>query len=229
MSLRSKAGGSGVAAALLRFALVATVAFCVLVLPSETRREVWGAWFRASGELFLSPAWLAGDIELRLARGLGEWVGPGGSPDTAVLLDGRAAGYVDSASMGYLPMAVLVALLLATPRGLGNRVRGWLLGGFLVHLFIAARLGSLVFHAVATHANQCAGSHEHGALLSSDWMHPIAYHLHSIVNVEIPLGFTVPALIWLATTFRGGDLFELLRRVGRHRPASAGEAASVSE
>lgn len=198
-----RAGPVGVGApALLRFTLVASAAFCVLVWPSESRREVWGAWFRGCGELLLSCAWFGGDVQLRASTGLAEWVGGGARPDTAVLLDGRAIAYVDSASMGFLPMAVLVALLAATPRGLGRRLRGLVRGGLLVQVFIALRLLVLILYAVTAAADSTRA-------VASVWTKTLTHQLHSIVNVEIPLAFAAPALIWLLTTFRREDLLGL--------------------
>ncbi len=110
-----------------------------------------------------------------------------------------------SRHLGYMPAAVFLSLVLATPIHWKRRVFALGVGWALVHVFVAARLAMILLHKF----------HGEEAYCLFHWERPwsvilnVTYHLTSVVPASI---YVVPLIIWITVTFRREDWDSLLSR-----------------
>lgn len=133
---------------------------------------------------------------------------------------------ISSRQVGYLPTAVLLALIVATPIALTRRLRSLGLGIVLIHLFIALRIAVMLFW----------GSHK-------DWTPPTpgasvfwSKAIEAAVmffGVGQPMGYIAPVVLWVLVSFRREDVASLLGAPAGDDspddgpPATQGDASSA--
>ena len=121
------------------------------------------------------------------------------------LIDSQGHGRVrllgiGSRTIGWIPTALTMALILASP--VPWRRRGWALlwGVLLIHLFIVFSMAVYIW-------NQ---STLLDLLTLPPFLKVISEALEYTLVTQIGAGFCVPVLIWIAVTFRGGELSMLI-------------------
>lgn len=129
---------------------------------------------------------------------------------------------INSRQVGYLPTAVLLALVVATPIALTRRLRSLGLGIVLIHVFIAIRIGVMLFY----------GSHK-------DWTPPApgtsdfwATAIQAAVKffcVGQPMGYIAPVVLWIFVSFRREDVASLLGTPAPDASPGQGQPTSKSE
>jgi hypothetical protein len=131
---------------------------------------------------------------------------PGKPLDTEiVLLDpgaGRGAGAVrerilglDSRGVGWIPTALLLSLILATPVAWRRRARALCIGMPLVHGYIVSTAAVYIWSESLRFQPGPAGTGPGGFL---GW---IAGALEETLVVQLGASFVVPAMIWILLTF----------------------------
>lgn len=134
----------------------------------------------------------------------------GKSVDTVlqILVDVRGAPQwleigISSRQVGYLPTVVLFALIVATPIALTRRLRSLGLGMVLIHVFIALRIGVMLFW----------GSHrDWTAVVTGEagaWAKTIEAGV-KFFGVGQPMGYIAPVVLWVFVSFRREDVASLL-------------------
>ena len=188
------------------------VVFGLLVLPWPGWNEMYGGYFRALGQAAFSR-----QDDRRIVRFQPHHEQHGfSSLDTQMtmsnraLLDNRGGGLaeiigLDTRSIGWMPTALTMALILATP--VPWRQRGWALlwGLLLIHAFILFSLQVWIWD-------------ESPALslidLSPFWQ-TIMDDLQYTLLIQMGASFSVPILIWILVTIRRENLFKIpLQRTG---------------
>lgn len=164
--------------------------------------------FGSKGLVFFQPAEAADAfLDTRLIIGNRDQLKPGGRlPGATIDLSTRTSGYV--------PVAFLIALILATPLPWRRRLRalGW--GLLWVHGFIAALLALMIVYQYSN--NPSIGLFQLGWF----WKKTVDA-LYQIFVGYIGALFVVPVVIWLGVMFRRGDLSIILGLPEEPRPAPA--------
>lgn len=111
--------------------------------------------------------------------------------------------HIPSRYTGYLPTALLIALVTATPLSRRRRVQSLLVGLSALHAYMAAAL--LLTIARVLSRDGPAQLFE----LSRFWDHALALLVHH-TTASPTFSALVPVIIWAAATFRRGDLTHLL-------------------
>ena len=107
---------------------------------------------------------------------------------------------LDARGIGLTPMALILALTLATPIPWRRRIWALFWGLLLVHVFILFSVGCYIW-------NQ---STEIGLITLSPFWKAIAGGLEETLVTQLGASFVVPALVWIVVTFRFQDLNEML-------------------
>ena len=107
----------------------------------------------------------------------------------------RAKTELDTRSIGWIPTALTIALIIATPISLRRRFCALLGGLFLVHVFILFTLQSWIWN------NSPAVS----LLTFSNFGKILADELDYTLMNQIGASFSIPVLIWIIVTFRRQD------------------------
>ncbi len=183
----------------LRFALI----FGLLILPWPGWNDIYGNYFRGFSQLFFS-----GD-EGKCAVVFSSYDGAPDSPalDTQItlanrdLLDSTGKGpmkrtELNTRSIGWVPTALTIALIVATPIRWGRRIRALAAGLILVHGFILFSLQAWIWN----------NSSDLSLLKISNFWKAVADDLdYTLINQMGP-SFAVPVLIWIVVTFRSHDV-----------------------
>jgi hypothetical protein len=103
----------------------------------------------------------------------------------------------DTRHDGYLYVAFLTALILATPVPWNRRGRALLEGIILLHILIAAKLGLRLVHAFGQEPLSLF-------TLSPSWERVLAA-AHQAFAVNVTFGFVVSVFVWMLVSFRRGD------------------------
>jgi hypothetical protein len=114
-------------------------------------------------------------------------------------LRGNLAGKklaLDSRGIGWVPTALFIALVLASPVGWRRRIWALLWGLLLVHGYIAFSVGCNIW-------NQ---STDLGLVTLTPFWKAVAGGLEETLVTQLGASFVVPTLVWLAVTFRIRDL-----------------------
>ncbi len=109
---------------------------------------------------------------------------------------------MSSLSIAYLPMAMTLSLILATPVPWKRRIIATILGSFLVSAWISLALFFMVLNAYC--GPPPLGMYAAGAWLTK----PISF-VTWVVSVSTVPQFVVPVFIWLLVTVRGDDVQRL--------------------
>ncbi len=110
---------------------------------------------------------------------------------------GRRLG-LDSRGVGWVPTALLIALVLASPVGWRRRGGALLVGLALVQVFILFSVGCYIWSEAS----------ELGLLALAPWEKSVADGLVETLVTQLGASFVVPALLWLLVTFRIEELTE---------------------
>lgn len=98
---------------------------------------------------------------------------------------------------GYIYLAFLAALILATPIPWRRKAWALLWGLILMHVFMAVRLGILILHLLSS---------EQVSLLALNWFWKETLLLSvQVFTINILPGFVVAIVIWVLVSFRRGD------------------------
>ena len=190
------------------------VAYGLLMAPWPGVHETYRDLFSAGGEAVFRLIGPTGGVRL-LSH-------DGGDPAATTIqvthqeIGAEVSMGINSRQVGYLPTAVLVALVVATPlpwiRRLGN-----LAGGLLaVHAFIGVRLWTMILYGAYRDISSAALSDP------TLWDKTVAAVV-LFVGVGQPISYIVPILIWALLSFLGTDL--LLRAGGE--PTSPEQTADT--
>lgn len=186
--------------ALVRFALI----FGLLIIPWPYWNQIYSSYFRALGQATFSL-----QDDQRIVRFEPKHVQHGfSSLDTQMTLSNRAlidssgngSGVtidLDTRSIGWLPTALTMALILATPVPWRQRAWALLWGLVLVHAFILFSLQVWIWDE-STAVSLLD--------LSPAWQ-TIMDDLEYTLITQLGASFSVPILIWILVTIRREDLF----------------------
>jgi hypothetical protein len=183
---------------LCRFALI----YGLLILPWPGWNELYGGYFRALGQMAFSregekrivlfePHELHhgfSSLNTRMTLGNRDLADSSGN--------GRATSIdLDTRSIGWIPTALTVALILATPVPWRRRV--WaLLGGFvLIHCFILFSLQTWIW-------DESPGL---SLTTPSPFWKEVVDDLEYTLITQLGASFSVPVLIWILATYRRED------------------------
>lgn len=191
------------------------IAYAMLIAPWPRVHETYRDLFAAAGTAVFRVIGPPGGVRLQPHES-------DAPTDTTILVTHQDIGAevsmgIASRQVGYLPTAVLIALVVATPlrwtRRLGN-----LAGGLLaVHAFVAVRLWTMILYGAYRDVSSAALTDP------TLWDKTVASAV-LFMGVGQPLSYIVPILIWGLLSFVGTDL--LLRAAGG--PSSPKPAAGTS-
>lgn len=196
-----------------RFSLRLLLVYGLLVIPWPGLKSGYGSLFRTCGNESLQALGFRGIVEFRPpAEYHAAW-------DIEMHMKNpstRQQWFVEYSSRGwgYLPMAAIVALIVATPLAWSRRWISLAAGLVLVHLFIALRIAAVVLY----------GMYWGGAIQLGEMQAKAAeVVLHGFSNSPVTT-FVAPVVIWLLVTFRRSDLEAILLRsaaeAARQQPAT---------
>ena len=185
------------------------VIFGVLIVPWPGWNAIYSSYFRALGELAFSRQ---NDRRVVLFEH-DQLIHGFSSLDTRMTLGNRALIdangngkakkiTLDTRSIGWLPTALTVALILATP--VPWRQRGWALvwGLLFVHIFILFSLQVWIWDK----------SSELSLMATPAYLQTILDEMNYTLLNQLGCSFSVPILIWILVTFRRENLFSQAQR-----------------
>jgi len=186
----------------LFFLLRAVVIFGLLIAPWPGWNAAYSRYFQALGEFVLGTSADSGPRKVVIAPSSGKREGL----DTLIILQNTAmtapdgkrmlrAEEIDSRSIGWVPTALTIALVLATPIPWTRRLMALAGGLVLIHLFILFSLESWLWNN-ATSVSLMA--------LSGFWQQAADALNYALMN-QLGVSFTVPVVIWAIVTFRRQD------------------------
>jgi len=187
---------------LIRFVLI----FGLLVLPWPGWNDLYGHAFRAVGN-----AVFAQDGEKRVLYFSAHRQTQGfSSVDTQItignrdLIDSNGKGLaallgLDTRSVGWMPTALTIALIMSTPIPLQRRAWSLLWGLLLVHAFILFSVAVYIWDKSTTVSLDTL----------SPFYKPIADGLEYTLVTQMGISFSIPVLIWIAVMFRREDVGKL--------------------
>ena len=194
-----------------RFVVGFLLLYGLLVLPWPGVRESYASFFRAGGNVLFKSFGSRGTVRFIPADPQhGKW-------DTEGHLIRRdrptywRVGF-NSRRMGYLPTAVLTALVLATP--IPWRRRGWALlwGILLVNGFVVVRLAVAIMR----------GFRNVDLFVFSSFWNRAVDTIYDVVSISTVTSCVVPAVIWMLVCLRREDCAVLLES-----PAVSSSAGSA--
>ena len=185
-----------------RFLISFLLVFGVLIIPWNGWDEYYAENFRAAGNAIFGSG--SGNIELEF-KSHQETRG-GSTLDSRIVIGNRSqidadGNYpvryleLDTRSLGWIPTALTIALILATPISWPRRARSLLGGLILVHAFILFSIAIYIW-------NESTGIFP--AAPSATWK-PLTEALQYTLITQIGASFSVPVLIWILVVFRSND------------------------
>jgi hypothetical protein len=185
----------------LRFLLRFLVIFGLLIAPWPGLNQAYSGYFQSLGQMVFGSSGES-PRKVTVEPSSGERVGL----DTRIILQNTAfaasdgkkllrAEEIDSRSIGWVPTALTVALVLATPIPWTRRLTALAGGLVLIHLFIFLSLQSWIWN------NSPSVSL---LTLSSFWQQAVDELNYALMN-QLGISFTVPVVIWTLVTFRRQD------------------------
>ena len=188
---------------ILRFLLRFAVIFGLLILPWPGWSDTYAGAFRAVGNAIFgcdqpdkqlhfeahvqTKGFSALDSRIVLVN---RAITRDGSHNPAVMLG------LDTRSIGWVPTALTIALILGTPLPFRRLVLPLVCGLVLIHLFIIFSIAIYIWNESTT-----------VSLVSlSPFVKEIASDLEYTLITQLGISFTIPVLIWIVTVFRREDL-----------------------
>ncbi len=169
----------------------------LLMAPWPGVRPAYAAYFRAVGTWLFGSFGAKDAVRFRPApEGPGEW-------DTVVVLSNPHTGAVgtiqhDSRNMGYVPTAMLLSLVLATPFPLRRKGRTLLWGFLLVNFYVALRIALVLLRDLSQDDALCLFP------LGPFGRQVLAWAVRALV-MSPGSYFAFPVFIWILVTFRRSD------------------------
>jgi hypothetical protein len=187
-------------AAVWRFLPAFVVVFGLLIAPWPGWNGAYADYFRAFGSAVFS----VGDGNRVVVFAPSSGAAPG--LDTQVTLGNRALldehgrgllkrTEIDSRSIGWVPTALTIALVAATPIPWRRRLLALAGGLVLIHAFIFFSLLSWIWD----------NSPDLSLLTLSDFWRSCASQLDYALVAQLGASFSVPVIIWIVVTFRRHD------------------------
>lgn len=186
---------------LLGFATRFGLVFGVLMLPSSPPQNAYLALMRwlASGLFSTLPRY---DVTFRPSGELNHvtdvFVREVATRDAWILS-------IPSGFTAYLPQAILLSLVLATPVPAMRRVRSALFGTALLLAYTTINLTAVFLIGLISHAARCPTPGLHPEFLTETWLWRCVSEYLNVVHTQPAVYCTLPVLAWLVTTFRDGD------------------------
>jgi hypothetical protein len=185
----------------IRFLLRFVVIFGVLIVPWPGLNQAYSQYFQSLGQMVFGTT---GDGPRKIV--IGPSSGKRQGLDTLIVLQNTAltagegkqtlrADEIDSRSIGWVPTAVTIALVLATPIPWTRRLIALGGGLVLIHLFIFLSLQSWIWNNSPSVSLLA---------LSSFWQQAADALNYALMN-QLGISFTVPVVIWTLVTFRRQD------------------------
>jgi hypothetical protein len=186
---------------LLKIFLRFTLVYVVLVLPWPGFHQACNAYIRTFGSLVFAGQTERSEITFETTAD-----SPHKNQMRAIivnkaLMNSDGSGpvrnlYIDAHAIGWMPIALLAALIYATPLSWGRRARAFVLGTVGIHLFLVLLLGAGIWRE----ANEISL-----ATLTpiTPFWKSVAIEINAVLASEI--GLCLPVLIWGLVTFRAGD------------------------
>jgi len=188
---------------ILGFLIPFVLVFGLLILPWPGWNELYGQGFRAIGNVVF-----AGDGEKRVLYFEAHRQTKGFSAvDTRItignrdLVDSTGKGLaamlgLDTRSVGWIPTALTIALIMATPIPWRRRIWALLWGLILINGFILFSVAIYIWNESTTVSL---------VTLSPFWKQ-VADGLEYTLVAQMGISFSVPVLIWIAVLFRSEDV-----------------------
>jgi hypothetical protein len=185
----------------LKFLLRFLVIFGLLIAPWPGLNHAYSQYFQSLGQAVFNPSSeskrmvvftpASGQIPVMDTRIVLE---------NAELADASGKGLVksteiDTRSIGWVPTALTMALILATPIPWTRRLVALAGGVFLIHLFIFFSLQAWVWD----------NSPDLSLLTLSKFEERVVGELNYALMNQLGVSFTVPVVIWTLVTFRRQD------------------------
>lgn len=191
--------------ALLRFTLVFVLAYCLLLAPWPGLREGYGNFFQAMGNLCLGTL---GEDSRFVWRAEGDFEGLEHNTEIHMYrhetVPGKYRVFVaNHYRKGYLPTAMLVAMVLATPMRLSRRLRCLALGVVLLHVFIGFRLLVKLTLLFSLRNGWALFEIDSGSRAALRFVVEALY-------TRLLGTFIAPIFVWLAVCFRSSQLLRFL-------------------
>jgi hypothetical protein len=194
--MKGKLARGPVVSFLLRFVVV----FGLLIAPWPGWNGIYAQYFQAFGQTVFNLGESQRVVDFQPSTGKYPEL------DTQVTLGNRALAdstgkalikrtEIDSRSVGWVPTALTVALVAATPIPWRRRL-GALVGGLvLIHLFIFFTLQTWVWN----------NSSELSLITLSAFWQNVSDQLNYALLNQLGASFSVPVVIWILVTFRRQD------------------------
>jgi hypothetical protein len=179
------------------FFVLFLVFYGLLLLPWPGLRQAYAACFRAGGTLLFGSFGAPGAVRFLPAAT------PATGLDTDVVLINPRNGVSgrtqhDSRHMGYLPTAMLVSLVLATPAPWRRKGRALLWGLVAVNAYVALRIGLVL-------VRDLSNDDPLRLFTLGPWAHQaLAWAVRAVV-MSPGSYFAFPVFIWILVTFRRGE------------------------
>ncbi len=183
---------------LWRFALV----YGLLILPWPGFNKIYGGYFRTLGQMTFSrdggqrylqfeavPEELHRQLDTRVALVNRDQLNREGKGPVRYL-------ELDSRGVGWVPTALLLALILATPVPWRRRGVAMMLGIISVHGFILFSMASTIWN----------NSTDLGLLTLAPFWKSVVAGLDESLITQMGASFVVPVMIWIVVTFRRQDV-----------------------
>jgi hypothetical protein len=117
---------------------------------------------------------------------------------------------LSSRNIGYLPMALLLALVLSTPIPWKRRIKALLWSVMLFHVIMAFRIAFSVYSQFVTNEKLAL------IQLGTFWKYLVFYLDHLMVN-SVTTSFTISLIIWMVVSFRRDDWTAIAQSIERVR------------
>jgi hypothetical protein len=212
--LKSKIRHDPITFFLLRFAFI----FGLLIFPWPGWNETYGQYFRVIGE----AAFTRDEGRRAVVFSPGDAAAVASGLDTGITLGNRGLdtggkslvrkSSLDTRSIGWVPTALTIALIAATP--IPVRRRFWaILGGLvLVHAFILFSLQAWIWN----------NSTDVSLLSLSPFWKKVAGDLDYTLIDQLGASFSIPVLIWILVTFGRQDAVVKKAFPGGKQPRGSG-------
>ena len=193
------------------FFVLCLVIYGLLMAPWPGVRAAYATYFQVAGSLFFGSFGAKDAVRFRPAPD-----NPAGW-DTEVVLTNPGNGTSgtvlhSSRKTGYVPTAVLVSLVLATPLSWSRKWRSLLWGVLVVNAFVALRIGLILVRDLSQ--DDALRLFELGPSMQK----VLAWSVRALVmSPGSYYGF--PVLLWVLVTFRARDWHTIF--AGRSPPAPA--------
>ncbi len=182
---------------LLRFVVI----FGLLIAPWPGLNQAYSHYFQSFGQMaFNRSGALPRMVVFAPATDNAAWIDTKMTLENAALVDNTGKGPVksaeiDSRSIGWVPTALTIALVLATPIPWRRRLLALAGGVVLIHLFIFFTLQSWIWDNSADLSL---------LTLSSVGQRMVGELDYALMN-QLGVSFSVPVVIWILVTFRRQD------------------------